>query len=294
MATAQTPHYPDCSTLANFKAWAQFISNFFTSAGWVAGSDSGQVNWSTIVSVPTSAGTFQIWNSADSVSPATTICVRIDYWSASNVPTIKIQVGTNNTDGAGNLSTPYSSAITQAAYAADSSTLYPCYASGDTGSMRIVMFDNGSASYPGQYQPFGFFISRDYSTAGAAQGNYVQVLWLGGASASPLFQSQTVFNPSTGGATPLDISTQACLACLPFSYSTSASLGSSVCVSPIFPYVGYLGNPNPNVFVGRISDFPDAANVQMSVFGTNHNYLVWNQHLTWCVSQQTALIWRFE
>ena len=294
MATSQISNYPDCSTLANFKAWAQFISNFFTTAGWVQGSDSGQVNWGTIASVPTAAGTFEIWKSGDTVSPATTIYIRVDYFSSSNVPQVRWQVGTNNTDGAGNLMTPYSSQITQGAYAADSSNLYPCFASGDTGSMRIVMFENGSTSYPGQQQPFGFFVSRDYSTAGVAQGNYVHLVWLNGPGASPIAQTQTVFNPTTGGYTPLDTSVQAVLACLPFAYNASGSFGSSVCVSPVFPFIGSLGNPNPNHFIGRIFDFPDSANVQMSVFGTNHNYIVWNQLIQWNASNETAFIWRFE
>jgi|SRR5271157_817461 len=294
MAISQLSFYPDCSTLTNFKAWAQFISNFFTTAGWTAGTDTGQVNWGTIVSVPTSAGTavYEIWKSADSGSTACPITIKVEYWSASNIPSTFFTVGTGGTDGAGNLNTPKSPRQALAAYSADASNLYPCYASGDSGSMRIVMFDNGSTSYPGSYQSFGFFVSRDYNTSGVIQANYVQVLWLTGQGGSPVQASQTIYNATNGGVTPQDVNTL--LAALPFSYNLTAQYGANVLVSPVFPFVGALGNPNINHFLARINDFSDEAVFAMTVYNVSHTYQVWNQHIPWYHSEQVAFIYRWE
>lgn len=294
MAISQVSHYPDASTLANFKAWAQFISNFFTTAGWTQGTDTGQVNWSTISTVPsTGSYVYEIWKSGDGLSSTCPITVKVEYGQTSSVPNLYFTVGTGGTDGAGNLQTPHSTRVSLNAGLSDVVNLYPCYASGDSGSMRIVMFDNGSTGYPGYYQPIGFFVSRDYNTSGVIQGNYVQVIWLTGNPAAPYqAQSQTVYNPTTGGVTPLDNNTL--LAALPFAGGSSGAYGSNVLVSPVFPFIGTLGNPNINHFVARYSDFIDGATFQMSVYGTNHNYQVWNQHLSWWASQGTCFIYRWE
>lgn len=294
MAISQIPHYPDCSTLANFKAWAQFISNFFTTAGWTQTTDTGQVNWSTIASVPTSSGTavYEVWKSADAGSTACPIYIKVEYYSSSNSPSTFFTVGTGNTDGAGNLNTPKSARNPLNVYTPDSTNLHPCYASGDSGSMRIVMFDNGGTGYPDNYIPFGFFVSRDYNTSGVIQANYVQVIWLSGQGGSPIPLSQTIYNPVTSGVTPADTSTL--LAALPFTTNTTGEYGANVLVSPVFPFVGALGNPNINHFVARETDFSDEASFYMTVYNTSHLYQVWNQHIPWWNGQGVAFIYRWE
>src|SRR6266404_1119401 len=43
----------DSSTVANYIAWAQGISNALSALGWVKTSDTGQVVWGNVVSAPT-------------------------------------------------------------------------------------------------------------------------------------------------------------------------------------------------------------------------------------------------
>ena len=77
MSTQQSFLVCDSSTLANFKSWAQTISAFFTTATWTQSADTGQVNWSTIASVPGSgAFVYEIWEPNDGL---TTFYVKVEY-----------------------------------------------------------------------------------------------------------------------------------------------------------------------------------------------------------------------
>lgn len=56
MATIQKNLVYDCSSLANFKQWAQGLSSTMSSLGWILDTNdpnSYQVNWSNVVAVPT-------------------------------------------------------------------------------------------------------------------------------------------------------------------------------------------------------------------------------------------------
>ncbi len=48
MSTRTTSHLLDCSTLANYKAWAQEISNAMSAFGWQSSGDTGIVAWSGV------------------------------------------------------------------------------------------------------------------------------------------------------------------------------------------------------------------------------------------------------
>jgi hypothetical protein len=81
MATSQQFLVCDSSTLANFKSWAQAISGWFATAGWSQAADTGQVNWSTIVSVPGSgAYVYEVWQPNDGL---TTFYAKIEYGNST-------------------------------------------------------------------------------------------------------------------------------------------------------------------------------------------------------------------
>lgn len=254
----------------------------------------GSGDTTAATSVPSSGSPgFEIWNSADASSSSCPIAIKVEYWGSSNIPGFAWTVGTNGTDGAGNVNVPNSGRLSTGAYQSDPSNLYPCYASGDSGSFRLFLFNNGGASYPDNYQPAGFMVSRDYNASGVIQGNYVQCIYLAGQGASNKTQSRVVYSVANGGGvTPLDIKTFC--AALPFASSDSGAYGSNVLVSPCFPFIGALGNPNINHFTSRVFDFGNAAVFTMSVYGTSHTYIVMNQNVAWMGSLTSTFIMRWE
>src|ERR1019366_10375320 len=94
----------DNSTLANFKNWATAISAFFITAGWTRTSDTGQVNWSTIATVP-GAGSF-VYEILQTNDGATTYYLKVEYGThndGSNNPAMRFTGGTSTT-GTGSIS----------------------------------------------------------------------------------------------------------------------------------------------------------------------------------------------
>lgn len=221
---------------------------------------------------------YEVWTSSDASSSTCPITVKIEYWGSSNIPNFAFSVGTNGTDGSGNLLAPKSIRFTLACYQPDNASLYPCYFSGDSGSFRMYIFNNGGTAYPDNYQPIGFAVSRNYNTSGVIQADYVQVLVLGNSGSSNKIQQQCIFNASNGGVTPWDSSNF--LAALPGGAGASGAYGANVIVSPCFPSIGALGNPNINHFTSRVNDFSNGTSFSMSVYGSAHNYIVMNQNIT--------------
>src|ERR1035437_5775905 len=156
MANQNTPLVRDNSTLVNFKSWASAISAFFTTAGWTQSSDTGQVNWSTIASVPGSgAYVYEIWKPADGL---TMFYLKVEYGtgaaSSATTPQMRLSIGTT-TSGAGvltglvtTLNVPVGPAVTS------TSTPFQCYFSGDTGRIGVMMWRDD--------QPIFFGVQRSF------------------------------------------------------------------------------------------------------------------------------------
>jgi hypothetical protein len=169
MATSNQNLVCDNSTLTNFKAWAQAISTFIGgTAGWSQSGDTGQVNWSTIGSVPGSnTYVYEIWQPNDGL---TNFYLRIEYGNAgaTNSPNLRISIGTA-TNGAGVLTGyvmgPYAANINNPT-APSSSITYPCYLSGAPGRLSILMWRGIT---------FGmtFGIERSVNSSGAYTSTHV-------------------------------------------------------------------------------------------------------------------------
>ncbi len=202
MATATTTQYCDCSTLANFNAWANWLITEILALGWTQTGDSGQATWPATGSVPTSA-VYNIFKSNDSLSTGFPIYLKLELWSSSNVPQIAVTVGTGGTNGSGTLNSPASARTVMSSYTADTTNQQTLYISGDAGNLRFMLFaENGHTSYPEGYNGVCCVISRSYNSSGSQTGDYVMVWWISNAQSGAY--SQTVFNSSTGGANTQD------------------------------------------------------------------------------------------
>jgi hypothetical protein len=289
--------FPDSSTLANFKSWAQFLSNALAAGGWVLQGDSGQVNWSTIGTPPVGgAFVYEVWKSADALTSACPITLKIEYGcnAAANGPAIAYTVGTNGTDGAGGMQAPHGARCVVGFYSSEDSTSvqYPCYVSADTGRFSFVMFDDGVIGFPHAYYCANFSLSRSVDHTGVATGDYVFVCSFPGTPGVGIasFQ-QVIHNAGVGGVEPL-LSVDALIA-VPNSTDVSVS-GANCLLSPVFPFVGTLGNPTGDIFMGHTSDFSDGAVVSMLVYNVSKNFIVHNQAIAWRPNAACAALIRYE
>jgi hypothetical protein len=176
MATSQQFLVCDSSTLANFKQWAQAISGFFSTAGWSQATDTGQVNWSTISSVPgSSAFVYEIWKPNDGL---TNFFVKMEYGniSGSNCPSLRITISTT-TDGAGNptgLVMGPQQVVSSSFTPPSTTTQFECDFSGAGGRIGAMMWRNGTNNC----QQF-FAIERSLNSSGSYTSGYV-TLWTSG------------------------------------------------------------------------------------------------------------------
>lgn len=91
------------NTDADFRTWGSEISARLGSGGLVKTSDTGQINWTTVVK-PASATMqgYEIWRFADALQSSVPVFIKVEYGSggATARPAIIISVG-SATDGAG-------------------------------------------------------------------------------------------------------------------------------------------------------------------------------------------------
>jgi hypothetical protein len=188
--TSQQQLVCDNSTLANFKQWAQPISAFFATAGWVQTTDTGQVNWSTISSVPGSAAfVYEIWKPGDAL---TAFYVKVEYGNVSgtNCPSLRLTISTG-TNGAG---TPTGFIMgplntnTNGYTPPSTTTQFECDFSGTASRICVMMWRNGT----GSCQQF-FGIERSVNSSGAYTGAHVTLIVCGTVTAGgPSFVQQTL------------------------------------------------------------------------------------------------------
>lgn len=286
MATQNSALVRDNSTLANFKAWASVISAFFATAGWVQSSDTGQVNWSTIASVPTSGNyVYEIWKPGDGLQ---VFYLKIEYGtgsaSSSTNPRIRLSIGTS-TNGAGTLTGFVSS--TQLVPPSDPNvtstvTQYQCYFSGDSGRMAVMMWRDDPQSSGGNTAPIFFAIQRSLNSSGTPYGTsstgYVTLISAGTPNAGPANQQSVVFgvgvapfmaNSATGNSQTWSV--------LPNGYLSSGLFNGQVPISPVFPCVGFYDNPMDIAAVGFANDFTEGATYVIASgnmpYGVSHTYL---------------------
>jgi hypothetical protein len=259
MATATSNVVSDNSSLANFKSWAQFISNFFTTAGWTQTGDTGQVNWGTIASVPSSAYVYEIWKAADSQASTTPIYVKVEYGFSATAPAIRITVGTGS-NGSGTITGPTMGPYQVTPnFANQGGTTYPCYASGDSGEIRFMMWQSNTAAET------LFGIERSKDSTGAKTTDYFTLNACNAASSA--FIQQTILGSLV---TPQE------LQWMSFGSSNAGStetFNGTTAANPVFPRIGKQGNPMLGWLTATGADVAEGASVTVSIYAANHTYI---------------------
>lgn len=280
MATSQQQLVCDNSTLANFKAWAQPISTFFATAGWTQASDTGQVNWSTISSVPGSAAyVYEVWKPGDAL---TTFYVKIEYGnnSGTNSPSIRLTIS-SATNGAGTATGfiigPYNtnqSGITPAS----TTTQYECNFSGSNNRIGVMMWRNAPGASALQQL---FAIERSLDSSGAPTGSYV-TLFTGGwvnTWVSCFNQRSLVFGvgPTPSSSSSNNTSYGSGLAVRAIgSYqvaSGTSAFNNSIPFDLAAPMVGYFDYPCTVIGAAFGADMVDGVTFQTTVYGATRTYM---------------------
>lgn len=268
----------DNSTLTNFKAWAQAISSFFSTAGWVQTSDTGQVNWSTIASVPT-AGNFvyEVWKPGDAL---TAYYVKIEYGSNSSSgsnPQMALTIGTA-TNGAGTLTgfvtTRQATLIPSANGGA--SVQYQCHFSGDTGRMCVMMWRDFA-------KPVFFALLRSKNSSGTNTSVHASILIAvndGGSANQPGFYQTIVFG---SGVTPANAINNSPNSVWPAAFSNHRlNLGTdnqfgNVTLFEVSADIGFMDNPFWEVITCCANDITEGCQYSIPAaqlpYGVSHNYL---------------------
>jgi hypothetical protein len=264
----------DTTTLANFQNWASAISGRFTAFGWSQTSDTGQVNWASIASVPTS-GTwvYEIWRPNDALQTgASQYFVKIEYGQNSTYgPMLRVSLGASTT-GAGVLSGFTTAVFYLDSYytTVNSGTLtYECDFSGDTGRFGALLWRSHSLA-----ACMWFAIERTCNSDGTYNTDGVT-----------LFAMCNLTND--GGQQTLSFVNGPALrytACL----NTINVIGNSyayppvsevlpttaqVPIAPCYPSYGKFGNPCTVVGTCPNNDAGEGALVQTTLYGSTRTYV---------------------
>lgn len=279
MATSTGNFVCDNSSLANFKSWAQAISNALSGFGWVQTGDTGQVNWGTIGAVPSSTYVYEIWKANDASAATLPIYLKIEYGFSSTIPRIRITTGTSSNGsgtitGAVGTSTPWQ--ISQEDTNHGAST-FPCFFSGDAGQFRAYMWQN-VAGLTGVC--FGIERSRDssgnvttdyFSTLHACSDNVT-------ARQQATLSTSLVSNLETGiiglGGT---------------SGSNTGAFNGTVAALPVIPILGKAGNPMLGFQTCWANDVSDGATVTVaSLYGGTHTFVAFSKtNLSSCIGMRS-------
>lgn len=269
MAATNPYVYCDISTLTNFKAWAQTISTFIgTTAGWAQSTDTGQVNWSTIASVPgTNSYVYEIWQPNDG---GTNFYLRLEYGNNNGQPGFRSSIGTS-TNGAGTL-TGYTMGpfISDGSYPGyTSNILMPCWLSGAPGRLCLYMWDTNALG-------FVMSVERSINNSGVYTNSHVTLIQTE-VGTCPNMQS-ILFGVGTCPAAVV-----AGTGGLPAKIFAPTNNGGIFHINPIWlnqwgfdlcaPYVGYWDNQLTNVGVSPNWVY---GTYQTTVYGATRTYYISN------------------
>lgn len=263
----------DNTTLANFKNWAQAISAALSSSGWTQTSDTGQVNWSSIASVP-SANTyvFEVWAPSDALQTGSTqFFFKIEYGSdGSNHPQIRATIGTS-TNGSGTLNGINSSATVYGIGANQGSVVtYDCYFSGDTNRFHMLMW----RSLNSNGAPVLISVERTHATDGTDNSDGATIIGANQGNGGGRGQQTIVFG--VGAATGIGSgfgSGNAFYVALFNWNNASAAFNNNIPVSPIFPEYGKFGNPCFGVGLVHTQDVAEGCQFTSTLYGATRTYI---------------------
>ena len=274
-------------TDASFRAWGSAIASAIVAAGLVKTSDTGQINWSTVLK-PSGAANFpgfEIYRFNDSLQSTYPVFIKVQYGSstASN-PGMRIGTGTI-TDGAGTLS-----GFTTAARDIFN-TGASVAAWGSTTPANFWVNSDGSALMMGGYFNIvnltsgGLFITeRMRNWNGTPNGEGLYTIWQNGqsTSGSPINPSRqnNLFANSGGYTQPTPTAVAYNLVPMARSSvsdgvtpSNTAIVGTKAYTYPVFTgWTPQMQGPSKYVIGAFQTDFPVNTQISVNVYGATAQF----------------------
>ena len=264
------------TTDAEFRSWGQAISNALAAMGLVKTSDTGQINWTTVLK-PASASTMQgyeIWRFADPLQATCPVFFKLEYGSGGTAAVLGMALTVGyGSDGAGNLNAQVGN---RRLFSASTTSATPAltYVSGATDRIGVVV--NPGVANVG----FGFHIERSKD----ASGNNTSVgictyTHLVATSPSPVEQ----FIPQAGIIPVIDLQ--------PFSFcasGNSAVAGTDVGLFPQYPFFGKLLNPKMGLIGYMNGDIQPLISIPVTIYGATHTYLTLGMNAVYVGSNSYA------
>jgi hypothetical protein len=222
------------ATVADYKAWAQALSDAFTAVGFIKTSDTGQLDISGIASVPSSGAYsgYEIRKLNDSLFATNPILLKIEYGSGTNssYPGIRLTMG-HTTDGAGTLTGIMTNSIILAATKPSTVTNQDCFISAGEGYVSGALWTGGN-------YPIGFYIARTSNpSTGVPNGDGAHLVCDSGGNG--LWQQG--LRGASGGKMP---GTPLLSPCCAAPYVGNGVYGANIGIFPIFSYDGYPVGPD--------------------------------------------------
>jgi hypothetical protein len=267
MAASVVIAAPSNSSDALFRAWGKGISDALAACGLVKTGDTGQIDWSSVAH-PTSTSSmmgYEVWTFNDALQATAPIFIKIQYGSESNGannPGITLDIG-HASDGAGNLT---GTTATQRVFgcSTNSTSTAATFISSDGGRLNLAFVANLTSG-------FSFYIERTRDDSGVATGDGVDIVcW--GSHGGTGFGSQQ-YLPASGNPNPATPNTSL-FCCSPNSSSTV--YGKNMGLFPIFPCLGYPGNPTMGALVYLNAEIGAAGGtlIAVTMYGTSHTFVV--------------------
>lgn len=255
-------------TDANFRLWINEHHNALVAMGWVQTSDTGQVNYSTVLK-PTGVSVFMgfaVYRMDDSLQSTCPVYLRLDYGAGSSsatTPAIKIQICVGGTDGAGNLTGNRSTQITTSTTITPVSALFNVRTSGSTSSLRMMhwMATTGTNGWL-------IAIERDRDSTGAetALGVNFVFIYESSSNATQKFSQFLATDGSTG--------TQDTVVYGMISQNTTQTADGVVGIGPVHCQLGTFRQPMLGLFLCSRTDFNMEQTYSVAIYGTTHTYML--------------------
>ena len=270
----------DSSTLANFKLWAQAISSALSSSGWVLTSDTGQVNWGSIASVPAfNSYVYEIWKPADALQTGSTqFFLRVEYGKTNGSPAAaraRFSIGAG-TDGAGTLTGLVSSIfdpMVSNGVGQGSSLTWDSYFSGDTDRFGMLLWRSGGVA--GLTPCFVIAIERTHNTDGTNSSDGVTIICVNKSNLSR-GPHTLVFGIGMAvvNTAPDNNGTYAVIGwdCT----NASGAFNNNIPVFPEAPIYGKVGNPMTEVAWVHAQDVAEGCVFTTTLYGATRTYIASN------------------
>jgi hypothetical protein len=147
MATDQRTLPGTFTVDADFRSWGSGLSAQFAAIGLVKTSDTGQIDWTTVLK-PSGSNIkmgYEIWRFNDALQATKPVFIRIDFGSglSTNYPGLWVTVGTA-TNGAGTLTGQVGATRP---VPANSTTTGPTYCSGSSSRLNLASNTGAGASF---------------------------------------------------------------------------------------------------------------------------------------------------